>query len=345
MKKPLSRPNSFLALFATFLVVGGVVFVAVLASPKIAPESPLPGLVPAPVDAPSATSVRLVLVTSRGATLVAQGASKALSWPDDVKLLGESLSQLEGADALTGERVYLTNGFVRATSSGIHSPDGRRSLHPSPGQADGTDSVEVRLGSERQRFVLRLPNGRGVRGAMPLGWWDDETIAVAGRTTTTLVAYAISLTGEVMPVAVLPDTAEHFSLRDGALWYVTAEPGEGLESPPGPPSSLHRVERSGKDERVADEPERVVTAYVARGHRFGYATDDGTMTVRMGSSDLAYPAGGGTPLLMPDETHLVIRRDNALILKDVITGREDTLLSRIENGTMVFDLPPDTSGA
>lgn len=346
MKKPLSRPNGYLALFATFLVVGGVVFASILATPTINPDAK-PGVLPQPpVVTASPTGTGEVLVVSQeGAMLYAHEGSQKLSWPDDVKLLKRSLSQFEGADAKTGERVYLASGFVRATSTGIHSPDGRRGLFPSPAKADGTGSVEVRLGSETQTIVTRLGNGKGIKDVMPLGWWDSDSIAITGRVTSTRMVFAVTLAGVVTPIAPIPDVASGLSIEGGNVWYVTLEPGQGLESPPGPPSELHLILRDGADQRVVLETKNVITRYVTSGQTVAYQMDSGELSVispLSSSSQSKIPQGDGTPLLFIDWTHLVLRKDGKLFKRNVITGLEETILDSIPEDASVFVIPPST---
>jgi hypothetical protein len=343
MKKPQARKTGLLALVATFLVVGGVVFVAMLATPAMNPDAKPPEFLPSPVATPHATSTGILVVDVSGARILKNGESKTLSWPGDVKLLGLPVSQLEGVDALTGERVYLANGFERDASAGIHSPDGRRSLYPAPAKADGTGSVEVRMGSDRQTIVLRLTNGRGVKEVTPVGWWNDETMAVAGRTTSTRVMYAATLSGSVTPVASLPETADRLAMYGGVLWYVTAEPGDGLESPFVPPSELHRVPRSGSDERLVRSEEQVIMRYVPRGTQVAYEAQDESVTLLSDRAMREAPLGSGTPLAFRDATHLLIRKDMKIVSKDVITGFEETLLDLTSAGAMIFPLPESST--
>jgi hypothetical protein len=339
MKKTLSRPNGYLALFATFLVVGGVVCAAILATPKLNPDSKVPSLPEAPVVTASTTGTGGVLVVDHGvATLYQKQGSRKLSWPDDVAMLGRPLSQIEGVDSKTGERAYLTTGFQRDAESGIHSPDGRRSLFPSPARPDGTGSVEVRLGSEKQTIVLRL-GSKGVKDVMPLGWWDTETVAVTGRTTSSRMIYAATLAGEVSPVAFIPDNANDLTVQGSNVWYVTLEPGQGLESPPGPPSELHGISRRGVDVTVAKEVTHVITSYVSFGQNAAYQTDAGDLVFVPDGDTHQLPLGKGTPLLFRDATHLVIRREGRLLAKDAITGLEEPILDTIPEGVSIHVVP------
>jgi hypothetical protein len=343
MKKPQRRTTGLLALLATFLVVGGVVMVAMLATPKLDPNTKLSPLAQRPVSTPEATTTGMLVVDAAGARLLQDGESRTLSWPEDVKRLGAPISQLEGVDALTGERVYLTSGFAKESSAGIHSPDGRRSAHPAPSKADGTGSIEIRLGSDRRTVVLRVPNGGGVKDVILVGWWDDETIAFTGRTTSTRMVYAATLMGSVAPVAPIPDTADRLSMREGMLWYVTAEPGEGLESPFVPPSELHRVSRSGLDERLVRSEAQVVMTYTLRGKHIAYELQDESMMLHTDSALPEAPLGTGIPLMFRDAAHLVIQRNGDVISKDVVTGREEMLFHVSESGTMIFSLPESST--
>lgn len=339
MKTASTRPQGLLALFATFLVVAGVVFVAILAShDSLDPNmgEPSPAMI-AGLTEPTSTT-RVLLVDADGTRLFAGGEWTTLSWPDDLKRLGKSLSQLEGIDATTGERVYLENGFVRATSSGVHSPDGRRALRPSPARSDQAGSVEIWTGNSHETIVLRAADGRGIRESMPIGWWDSETFAVAGRATSTRAIYAVSLSGTVSYVSALPDEAQAISMRDGNVWYVIAQPGEGLETPQAPPSELHRAARNGTDDVIAREDLQVIGPYAVRDLSSAYVTDDGSITLITNGKMAETPLGNGIPLVFLDETHLVVRRDNGLIIKDTVTGLEEALAALGEEGALVFPL-------
>ena len=343
MKKAPHKSKGYLALFATILVVAGVVAVAYVAAPQNPPK-PAPALIPeSPTSTPAGPA--LLIVDSVGARIVTDGKERPAKWPDDTAILGVPLSNLEGRDVLTGEPAYLLPEFVRATSSaGLRSPDGRRSLYPAPARKDGAGSIEYRYGTESRTYVLRLPNGKAVSNVVPIGWWDSDTMAATGYVTTSRILFAITLTGETYQVAMLPDTIDAVRADNGSVWYVEVQPGEGLESAPSPPSSLHRVSRDGKDAIVVGEPDRIILTYIDTlispdAFRVAYQTDD-SHAVAIGQNGDRIPMGLGMPLAFLDDGRLLLQRGESLIVKDPSTGKEAQVANAPGDDGAVFLLPP-----
>ncbi|MFH1704939.1 MAG: hypothetical protein ABH861_03105 [Patescibacteria group bacterium] len=333
MRKLFGDIKGLLALFLTVFIVLGVVAAAYVTAPKSAPKD-LPKNEPALVVEEDIKPIFL-LVDDSGARLVGSDGIKALKWPDDVKLLNQPLSTMSGRDIRSGERIYLATDFVRApVTDGIHSPDGRRSLHPYQAKPDGTGMVEVRLGDSSQTLVLRLSNGRGVRDARPLGWWDDETLAVVGFATSTRAVFAVSLSESLRVVAPIPDDAGGLEMQNGQVWYVTLQPGEGLESPPGPPSILHRITLDGEGTDVVEEKDTVIAQYrTSVDGKVVYNTYDGGLFYL---NNTKIPMGEGVPLDILYDGRVLMKRDLQLMVKDPETGQEDMVMQLPENGGAVF---------
>lgn len=322
-----------LALFATFLVVGGVAAVAFVAAPR----TPVPEQQP-PSDAPKKPSLYFppFLTVDGSARLITESAERELAWPDDVKFLGQPLSTVKGVEVATGESVELENGFVRSSSTAVRSPDGRRSAQSATHRQDATGSIEVRYGNDARSYVLRLPDGSGVRDAKPVGWWNDDTVAVFGLSTSTRDVFALSLTGTVRRVAQLPEFIEHVRVEDGAVWYVRVTPGEGLEQPAMPPTELHRVTMDGRDEAVVSEEGDVIARYVVQTPTvLAYQTEKGNLVLVSGGK--AESLGRGTPVLFLNEEHLLILRDGALFMRHLDESTE-TPLPTVGSGSAVFPL-------
>ncbi|MBI4139226.1 hypothetical protein HY479_03715 [Candidatus Uhrbacteria bacterium] len=321
-----------------FALIPTLVLATVAASAYLRPPTPQP-----PAKQPSAPAApeggpRILIVGQTGASLVVGTERRALSWPDDVKLLGAPLSTLRGRDPQTGEDAWLDTGFVRATSSGLRSPDGRRSLHPTPSAPDGTGAVIVKFGGDVRTIILREANGRGIRDARAVGWWDDETIAVVGVRQGAQTMFAVGLAGDVRTVAVMPETASRFEIRDGALWVVTLTPGEGLESEPRPPSELHRITKDGTDERVVTDAERVIARIAVRdGALAAYQTEDGRLF--QGASSYAI---SGTLLDPAPDGWVLVSRGPDLVLLQPATGEERLLPRPDEPVLATFILPAAT---
>lgn len=334
MAKLPSRPTGFLALFATFLVVGGVAAVAFVAAPRTPSgqdQKPVP-------EAQKKASPYFppFLAVDASVRLITDTAERTLAWPDDVKVLGQPLSTVRGVDVGTGEVAVLENGFVRSTSTAVRSPDGRRSAQSATHRQDATSSIEVRYGNESRSYVLRLSNGSGVRDAKPVGWWDDDTVAVFGLTTSTRDVYALDLTGTVRRVAQLPEFIEHVRVEDGAVWYVRVTPGEGLEQPAMPPTELHRVTPDGRDEAVVSESGEVITGYaILTPALLAYQTEKGGAVLV--SDGKAVSLGKGMPLLFLNEEHLLIMRDGAVFMRHLDENAE-TPIPSITGPSAVFTL-------
>lgn len=337
MRKLFSEIKGLLALFLTVFIVLGVVAAAYVAVSKSVPRDSLKNE-PAPV-AEEDIKPFFLLVDDSGARLVGSDGIRTLKWPEDVKLLNQPLSTMSGRDIRSGERVYLATDFVRVpVAEGIRSPDGRRSLHPYQAKPDGTGMVEVRLGDSSQTLVLRLSNGRGVRDARPLGWWDDETLAVVGFATSSRAVFAVSLNESLRVVASIPDDAGGLEMQNGQAWYITLQPGEGLESPPGPPSSLHRITLDGERADVLEEKDNVIAQYrTSLDGKVAYNTYDGELFYL---SNIKTPLGKGVPLEMLSDGRMLMKRDLQLLVKDPETGQEDMVMQLPETGGAVFAIKP-----
>ncbi len=254
-----SPKNGYFTVFVSLLVIAAAAAVVFVYpdrfSPKIISES-------YEYRVPSAKPFAL-LADDSGAWFQSASGSIPLMWPEDVKLLGSALSSFRGHDVKTGENAYLESGFVFATSSiGIRSPDGRRSIHPTPSAPDGTGAILIRYGGDTSNVILREGNGRGIRDAQAVGWWDNETVAVVGIKNSVRTAFAVGIAGGVRVVASLPETATQIEMFDGGLWYVTITTGEGLESEPEPPSELHKFTADGKDSILLVSTTTVISRYV-----------------------------------------------------------------------------------
>lgn len=345
MKKAPPKPKGYLALFATILVVAGVVAVAFVAAPRKTAQPPKTDGKPQQATS-TASGPALLIADGLGARFVIDGKERPAKWPYDTNLLGQPLSTLVGRHVLTGEPAYFLPEFVLATSSaGIRSPDGRRSLHSAPARRDGAGAVEVRYGSESHTYVLRLANGRAVKDVNPIGWWDSETMAATGYVTTTRILFSVNLSGVVEQIAVLPDTINFIRAENGSVRYVEVRPGEGLESEPRPPSSLHRVSRDGTEEVVAEESDRIILGYVTKepqgisGTRgIAYQTDDGR-AISIGEDGHTKDLGSGMPLGFTDDSRVVLKRGAELIAVYDMTGEEWRVADAPGDDGAVFVIP------
>lgn len=337
MSKSQGDFKGLLALFLTVFIAVGVVAAVYITTPRNATEQVLNNEA-APADKMDNKPVFL-LVDENGARLVGQDGIRTLKWPEDVKLLNQPLSTLSGRSIASGERVYLTTEFARAPASdGIRSPDGRRFARPDQAKPDETGVINVRFGDNVQTIVLRLPNGLGVRDAQTLGWWDDGTLAVVGFATDSRAVFAVSLNESLREVAPIPDSAGALEMQNGQVWYVTLQAGEGLESPPGPPSVLRRVNLEGEQTAVLEETDNVIAQY--------RTSIDGKLFFNTYDGELFYinktksPMGNGVPLEILPDGRLLMKRDMQMLVKDPVTGQEDMVMQLPENGGAVFAIKP-----
>ncbi|MEK7655723.1 MAG: hypothetical protein AAB386_03530 [Patescibacteria group bacterium] len=261
-----SSKNGYFAIFISLLVIAAAAAVVFVYPDRFSPKIAPPPISPSATQSFDLSGSRVLLADEAGAWLQVASGSRPLKWPEDVKLLGAALSTFRGHDVKTGEDAYLESGFILATSSvGFRSPDGRRSIHPTPSAPDGTSAILIRYGGDTSNVILREENGRGIRDAQAVGWWDNETVAVVGIKNSVRTAFAVGIAGGVRVVASLPETATRIEIHDGGLWYVTLTPGEGLESEPAPPSELHRLMVEGKDSTLMVSPVTVISRYVVVG--------------------------------------------------------------------------------
>lgn len=338
MRKILGKSGGAGTLLVTLFIVTGIA-VAVFASrgksQKMAPSEQTTAKVASIISSDAA----VLVVTEEGAHLIQGDRSKRVLWPEDEAFLGQPLATLVGADVMTGERVTLENGFARQPLSVFVSPDGRRDVRAANRRRDGTSSVEMRYGNQSTIFVLRLPNGTGLRDAKPLGWFDDETIALEGLSTSSRAIFILNLNGRVKHLTNLPAYIEHLSSAEGAVWYVLVSPGAGLEDPSQPPSELKRIGSDGRHETMAVESEKVIGRYVVGPLAAAYVDGEGEAYVVRATGDLEVFSLGQVQPLLFSGGRLIYRRDRTGVVYDVATKKEAPLLVDMREGAALLALP------
>lgn len=319
------RTNFPLAIFATLLIVGGVVLVTYVASQTpSAPSIASPALT---AQHATSTSQAFLVVSAEGSRIVTGDVSTPFHFPDDAAKLGAPLSTLEGVRVSSGERVVLdADAHVVLASDALRSPDGRRTLAAAPFRKDGVGTVFVRYGKETQELVLRLPDGTPIRSAIPVGWWDERTAAVTGVVTSTRAVFAVSITGSIERVAFLPDEFDHLSIERGAAWYTTETPGPGLEAQPMPPATMERIGRDGAHTIVATENAGLILSYVMNASgmvAYAIALQDGGASRGAVVSDGNMQPVDGVPLLVLKDGAMLLRRQNGKEMSQIILVRVD----------------------
>ncbi len=337
-KRPTSSGNGFLGLFTTLLVVAGVIAVAYIAAPhdvKNPPKSDSTSGAPAgstePASAKPNPSVAtssvppFLLMNGSGMQLITPSNTKTLKGSADLHGLTEALTDLRGVDVATGQSANVQDMAGFSTTTDARSPDGKRVATIATHKSDGTSTLNVKTADDQLKsFALRLKNGTGIRDVKLLGWWDAQTIAVYGVATTSRALYRVDLLGVVQPVSQPPDFIEQLKLIDGNAWYIEVTPGAGLEQADQAPTTLHRVTSAGVDSVVADEPAAVITSFsIHSTSLLAYQTDDSV--AHLISQDRASTIGNGTPLVFLDDTHLVLRREQNLIVHNLATSTDEPL--------------------
>lgn len=322
------------AIAGTFIVVGGIAVIALIAqgSRKSEVDKQEVGGESSRGAVQANKGPGFLAVDADGARFVSlDGArSRKAVWPDDVSSLGKPLSQLKGADGRSGQDAWLDSGFKRASSTAVRSSDGRRTAWLGSDKRDGGATVLVQLGNEQTAYALRLRNGRRIAGVQLVGWTGPQELAFVGAATDTRWIFLLDMDGSVSQFATVPEQAWLFRASDGAVYYSTAETGEGIEAPQQPPSAIWKVGLGGKAEKLANETSGVIQAFVVSGGRAVYSLEDGSLKAVKDS--LTSAAGNGIPVLDLGQLGILVRRPDGLYV-----------LSGTDASSKKTDLPLDAS--
>jgi|GEM_PF-1630819 len=309
------------AIIATFFVVIGVAAVAVLSN-RPASSAQRPASVEPPVVKPTGPEPALLVAENGAVKLMSlsNDAQRTIVWPDDVSRLGMPLSQLQGTDVRSGQAVWLDPGFVRASSTAVRAPDGRRSAWLGSDKRDGGTTVFVQYGREVRTYTLRQANAKKISNVQLIGWTEPQNLAFTGVATSSRAIYQLDMDGTISVLAWIPDQAWLFRAGANAVWYAAAETGEGIETAQQPPSSIWRVGADARTDRVVYEPGKVITSFVAGGDALAYELDDKTLkTVIVGHEPRIL--GTGTPLWIQQNKGVLVKRqdETVMIREDGIT--------------------------
>lgn len=319
---------------ATILVVVGVVTVAYLAQPT---KPAINVDEAAKNEQTQKAGSGLLIVDAEGARLadLADGTVSQLSWPDDVSKLGRPLSQINGASSRSGQPLWLDPGFKLASSTSLRAPDGRRTAWLGSDKRDGGSTVMVSMSNSSNSYTLRSRNGKRISGVQLVGWTGPQELAFVGAATDTRWIYLLDMDGTVTSLSLVPEEAWLFRVTDGSVYYATAVPGEGLESPQTAPSAIWRVGLGGKAEKVADEPNAVIQSFLGDRDRMIYSLQDGTF--KLSQNGLTKTLGKGVPILDLSNDGVLVASDGGLrlvsdsgIAKDVSYASMDSAVFYIE---------------
>jgi hypothetical protein len=235
---------------------------------------------------------------------------------------------IEGRDFKTGERAYfsMAEGKILFPTHEFFAPNGKHWASVGPPRDDGTATITLRESSSTRSIVVRESAGRAIREGRLIGWWNADTLALAGRVSSTPALYAVPLTGAAQFVASLPPIAERIRVIYGNAWYLTALPGEGLEAEFQPPSELHRVNIKGKDDILIQMRDGVMTDYeIGKEGDIFYQRTDGTLYRQKEGDESASHFGNGALLGMTICDDLLIRQGMSLSLRQKTSMTERSL--------------------
>ncbi len=343
-------PNKPLALFATFLVVVGIVAVALVSSMKTgSPGSTTSVLSASSTVAMTSSTAAIALVNDSAVTLLHfDGTSERLKPQQFTQAYGAGPLPVEGVQVANGSEAYFH--APGETVGGIPSPNGQYLAHLESAKSDGAGVIQVSKDGETPQSVVLRSGRTALTDPFVQGWFDDDMMIVTAHATSTRWVYAVSRTGTIEPIVTLPDNVTFLAGRGGMLWYATATLGEGLESPPTGPSEIHRVTlRPAQDVRVADDATHAINMVVpGTDGWFAYTTDDGRSYVERVDGSGAMQGerislGSERPLLFLSADRLVLRDNFSLVLKDLRTGQVTTLGALPEGQVDAFYLDASSS--
>lgn len=331
--------NKPLAIFATFLVVGGIAAVAYISSLEHTAvgkpaQTAQPPVVKTPVQTSTVdwmTTSTLLLVSDQAATVMSlDGKSQRLTLDAFRKTFVTTSTLIrDGVEAGSGSPASFAS-VVSPTQDGrsFPSPDRAETATLLAPKSDGAGVIGItKDGGAVQSIVLRLKNGTPLRDAQIYGWSGPDQLYVAGVIKGARWVYLTDTSGNLTEQGMLPDTAMTVVYRDGRFWYITVTPGPGLESPPMPPSELFTLEPGLMDppnRSWIKDQDHVITGFTFVGTgmmngEIAYVRDDGQAFIRVPGGTTT-PIGKIRPLLFLDEDHLLLRDGFTLSVRDIPAG-------------------------
>lgn len=327
-----------LAVFATVIVVAGVAGTAYLATLTRGGGSPSSS-----ISTGSSTSttngalpvvskpVQLVLLNDDGATIVSEtGKEQKISTAQFERSIAQGGMPIEGVDVANGAANWYLNVY--------RSPDGTQSVKLVTAKSDGASVLEIDSARATSTVVLRDQNNP-LHDTRIHGWnADGSAVYVSAIATSTREVYSVKKDGEIRALAQLPDSLLSLDGWNGAVWYVTATPGPGIESDPVPPSDVHRVDASG-DTLIAHEDSKLILSAVPGANgTLAYLSNDGSATLLKSNASTA-SLDKHRPLLFLSDGHLLIRDGFKLSLYSPSLGAIQPLATIPEGRVYAYELP------
>gem|GEM_PF-1232353 len=343
-----AKTNVPVLLFATFLVVVGILSVALLSSrkmePEVKPEQPASSAAATTSTTTIWTSGTILMVNADSVMVVdPSGRSERLARANFWSQAKSTKLPAEGSAAANSSNVYLlAPEQTSGTRETFLSPDRRYVARLGTPKADNAATLEIIQGHESpQIIVLRDRRGQALSDAALLGWLGPRTLAVMAVATSTRGLFAADLNGTLKQIAQLPDNIVYAEVRAGAVWYATAQLGEGLESAPQAPSELHRLTPDGQDTLAARDELQVFQVAVPddKGHVM-YTTDDGqSFYLAVGQNGTRKVLGKRRPLGYLPDGKLLLRDNLDLMVFDPESGASNQVTSLPEGEVRVFVIP------
>jgi len=338
------QSNASVAIFATILIIAGVVAVLAVSNEfkKATTPPSMRNAIPSSVTGGAGpyASGTLLLVNDSAMTLMRLDATSERVTADQftARFAGAHLPT-EGANVANGSKVYFALAGV--TSTGSVSPDGARTVQLSVDKNNTTALSVVRGNEKPQLIVLRDSSGHAFQNVSLLGWLTNNSIALAGAVGETSAVYAVSIDGAINVLAPMAPSALWGDARGGFAWYATAVMGEGIESSPHGPSELHRISPDGKDVLVARDELRVFQSVIAGTDGVFAATTDDGKSFFQDAADVGTKVmlGALRPLLFLPGGDLVVRDGYDIALYNESTRTSRKLGTLPEGEVHVFFLP------
>jgi hypothetical protein len=341
-KAPVLPPSVQKAtgIFATVLIVAGIVTVAYVSSDKSRNMVPSPSQTGGAPSSTEMTGPQIILKSDHAITVMSMnGQSERFETYEAFHAAHPNAVQLNGADAATGAPVSFTTSTAAEGAHGLPAPRHHEFATLGDAQSDGAGTVSVTSeNGESKRIVARFADGKPLRITSVTGWFDDETIAVLGTQDDARVLAALPLVGAATVVRKVEENVLFVYARSGYAWLMTGVSGAGLESPPSGPSDLIRVGKDGKELKVARDELRVISSVqMDSSNHIAYTTDDGqSFVLTVGDAASKAALGSRRPLQFLPDGRLLIRDKFDLAIFDPSTGGTTKIGSLPEGGIQLF---------
>lgn len=259
---------------------------------------------------------------------------KTITWPDDVALLGEPLSQISGVDCVTGQPAWLDPGFAQASSTIFRSPDGRRDAQLNTEKRPVGGSVMIKYGNSLNSLVLRLKDGRRIAEPQILGWLNKDELVLAGKVTSTLAIYTLNLSGGLSRWSYLPSDATSVNLKNGRVYYLRPVGSSDAGSDLILGSAVWMVHEEKPHEEVLKDQDDSIGFFLPWIRGLVYATEERELF--LSAPDNLISMGKGHPLISLGQDAFLVSDEGGLYLLDK-DGRRTAL--GISDKCSVFFLP------